>query len=56
MKYPVGYIILSDMVLRYGIDRRDPKFISFKRYGIKFKTGYLTGWYIRRISYSPSGG
>ena len=43
MEYPVGYIILSNMVLRYSIDRRDPKFIYFKRYGIKFKTGYPTG-------------
>ena len=28
--------------------RRDPKPISFERYGIKLKTGYLTGRYIRR--------
>ena len=47
MGYPVGYIILSDMILGYGMDRRDPNPISFKRYGIKFKTGYPTGWYIR---------
>ena len=42
MKYPVGYIILSDMILGYNMDRRDSKFISFKRYRIKFKTGYPT--------------
>ena len=48
MGYPVGYIILSDIILRYNIDRRDPNFISFKSYEIKFKTGYSTGWYIRR--------
>ena len=29
------------------MDRRDPKPISFERYGIKFKTGYSTGWYTR---------
>ena len=50
MGYPVGYIIPSDMVLRYNMDRRDPNSISFKRYEIKFKTGYPTGWYIRGIS------
>ena len=43
MEYPVEYIIPSGIVLGYGIDRRDPKFISFERYGIKFKTGYPTG-------------
>ena len=42
MGYPVGYIILSDMILKYSIGRRDPSSISFKRYGIKFKTGYPT--------------
>ena len=47
MGYPVGYSILSNMVLGYGMDRRDPDPISFKRYGIKFKTGYPTEWYIR---------
>ena len=49
MGYPVGYTILSDIVLGYSIGRRDPNLISFKRYEIKFETGYLTGWYIRRI-------
>ena len=39
MGYPVGYIMSSGMVLGYGMGRRDPKFISFKRYGIKFETG-----------------
>ena len=43
MGYPVGYIISSDMVLGYNMNRRDPNFISFKRYGIKFKTRYPTG-------------
>ena len=43
MEYPVGYIISSDKVLRYSMGRRDPNPISFKRYGIKFKTGYSTG-------------
>ena len=47
MGYPVGYLILSDIVLGYNIGRRDPDPISFKRYEIKFKTGYSTGWYIR---------
>ena len=47
MGYPVGYSILSGMVLGYDIGRRDPDPISFKRYGTKFKTGYPTGWYIR---------
>ena len=42
MKYPVEYTILSDIILRYSIDRRDPKLISFERYKIKFKTGYST--------------
>ena len=49
MEYPVGYIISSDIVLGYSMDRRDPNSISFKRYEIKFKTGYFTGWYIRGI-------
>ena len=40
MKYPVEYIILSNIVLRYNMSRRDSKLISFKRYRIKFKTGY----------------
>ena len=44
----MGYTIPSGMVLGYGMGRRDPKPISFERYGTKFKTGYLTGWYIRR--------
>ena len=43
----MGYLILSGIVLGYGMGRREPDFISFKRYGIKFKTGYPTGWYIR---------
>ena len=43
MRYSVGYTISSNIILGYSIDRRDPKFISFKRYEIKFKTGYLTG-------------
>ena len=47
MEYSVEYIILSNMILRYNMDRRDPNSISFKRYEIKFKTKYLTGWYIR---------
>ena len=47
MGYPVGYIILSGIILKYGMGRRDPDSISFKRYGIKFKTEYPTGWYIR---------
>ena len=42
MGYPVRYIISSDIVLEYNMDRRDPNFISFKRYEIKFKTGYPT--------------
>ena len=49
MGYSVGYIISSDIILGYSIDRRDSKFIPFKRYEIKFKTGYFTGCYIRRI-------
>ena len=40
MEYSVEYTISSDMVLEYNIDRRDSKFISFKRYEIEFKTGY----------------
>ena len=47
MKYLVEYPILSGIVLGYSINRRDPDSISFKRYRIKFKTGYPTGWYIR---------
>ena len=43
MGYPVRYIISSNIVLRYNMDRRDPSLISFKRYEIKFKTGYFTG-------------
>ena len=43
MRYPVEYIILSDIILGYNMDRRDSKFISFKRYEIKFKTKYSTG-------------
>ena len=42
MGYPVGYTISSDIILRYGMGRRDPNSISFERYGIKFKTGYPT--------------
>ena len=42
MGYPVEYIILSDIILEYNIDRRDSKFISFKRYEIKLKTEYST--------------
>ena len=49
MKYPVGYTIPSGIILKYGMDRRDSNFISFKRYRIKFKTGYPTKWYIRGI-------
>ena len=47
MGYSVGYTISIDIILRYSINRRDSKFISFKRYKIKFKTGYPTAWYIR---------
>ena len=47
MGYPVEYSISSGIILGYNIDRRDPDPISFKRYKIKFKTGYSTGWYIR---------
>ena len=47
MGYPVGYIISSGIILGYNINRRDPDPISFKRYGIKFETGYPTGRYIR---------
>ena len=43
MRYPVRYTILSNIILGYSIDRRDPKFISFDRYEIKFKTEYFTG-------------
>ena len=43
MGYPVGYTIPSDIVLEYNMNRRDPSSISFKRFGIKFKTGYSTG-------------
>ena len=48
MGYPVGYTISSNIILEYDMGRRNPSFISFKRYEIKFKTGYPTGWYIRR--------
>ena len=48
MEYPVRYSILSGMVLRYNIGRRDPNPISFKRYETKFETRYSTEWYIRR--------
>ena len=48
MGYPVGYTIPSGIILGYSMDRRDSNFISFKRYEIKFKIGYPTGWYIRR--------
>ena len=47
MGYFVEYIISSGIILEYDINKRDPKLISFKRYGIKFKTGYPTGQYIR---------
>ena len=47
MEYPIEYPIPSGMVLGYSIGRRDPDPISFKRYEIKFKTGYPMGWYIR---------
>ena len=47
MRYPVGYPISSGIILKYNMDRRDSDSISFKRYEIKFKTGYPTGWYIR---------
>ena len=47
MGYPVGYTISSNIILGYNMDRRDPNSISFKRYEIKFKTGYPMGWYIR---------
>ena len=40
MIYSIEYIILSDIVLEYNINRRDFKFISFRRYKIKFKTKY----------------
>ena len=43
MEYPVGYPIPSGIVLGYNINSRDPDSISFKRYEIKFKTGYSTG-------------
>ena len=49
MEYPVKYIISSDIILGYNMGRRDPNSISFKRYEIKFKTGYPTGRYIRGI-------
>ena len=42
MGYPVGYTILSDIILGYNIGRRDSNPLSFKRYKIKFKTGYST--------------
>ena len=40
------FSIPSGMVLGYDMGRRDPKPISFKRYGTKLKTGYPMGWYI----------
>ena len=43
MGYPVKYIILSNIILGYNMDRRDSKFISFERYEIKFKRGYPMG-------------
>ena len=43
MGYPMGYTILSNIILGYNMGRRDSSSISFKRYGIKFKTGYSTG-------------
>ena len=55
MEYPVGYTISSDIILEYSMDRRDPNFISFKRYEIKFKTEYSTGWYIRGTILRDSG-
>ena len=48
MGYPMGYIILSNIILGYDMSRRDLSSISFERYEIKFKTEYSTGWYIRR--------
>ena len=42
MEYPIEYTILSDIILKYSINRRNSKFISFKRYKIKFKTKYST--------------
>ena len=56
MGYPVEYTIPSGEVLGYNMGRRDPKSISFERYGTKLKTGYPTGRYIRGISHGPSGG
>ena len=47
MEYPVEYIILSGIVLEYSMGRRNSNSISFKRYKIKFKTGYPTRRYIR---------
>ena len=55
MGYSVGYIIPSGIILGYSINRRNPNLISFKRYEIKFKTGYPTGWYIRRTISRDSG-
>ena len=43
MEYPVEYTISSSIILGYNMGRRDSKPISFKIYGIKFKTGYPTG-------------
>ena len=43
MKYLVEYTISSGIILEYNINRRDSKFISFKRYRIKFKIEYPTG-------------
>ena len=42
MKYSVEYTIPSNIVLGYSMNRRDPSFISFERYEIKFKTEYPT--------------
>ena len=47
MGYPVEYTISSGIVLGYSMGRRDPKLISFERYGTKLKTRYFTGRYIR---------
>ena len=55
MKYPVGYIIPSGMILGYSMDRRDSKLIYFKRYRIKFETEYPTGRYIRETILRDGG-
>ena len=41
MEYSIEYTISSDIVFKYNTNRRDPKFIYFRRYETKFKTGYL---------------